>query len=255
MEFLNKVFNSLVTNIIILALGIIALIIQTCILLYSSDTSTNIISFICLFVFLLIDIFGLINITKLNLTTKKLKSEEQYNKTLHDLNDKVRGFKHDFNNIITTIGGYVKTNDMEGLKSYYFELEGDCQKVNNLSLLNPKIINNPGIYNLIITKYNQAEKKNIKVNMTFLLDLNCLKMKIYEFTRILGILIDNAIDASSECDEKIINITFMNDNKKNRQLIIIENTYNNKDIDTEKIFGKGITRKRKSYWIRFMGSS
>ena len=79
--------------------------------------------------------------------------------------------------------------------------------------------------------------------MTFLLDLTTLKMKIYEFARILGILLDNAIDACNECNEKIINITFRNDCKNNRQLITIENTYNNKDVDTDKIFEKGITGK------------
>lgn len=81
------------------------------------------------------------------------------------------------------------------------------------------------------------------MNMTFLLDLNTIKMKIYEFARILGILLDNAIEASSECEEKIINITFRNDTKNNRQLITVENTYKNKDIDTEKIFEKGISEK------------
>lgn len=79
--------------------------------------------------------------------------------------------------------------------------------------------------------------------MTFLLDLNTLKMKIYEFTRILGILLDNAIEASNECNEKIINVTFRNDSKNNRQIIIIENTYQNKDIDTDKIFEKGMSEK------------
>lgn len=100
-----------------------------------------------------------------------------------------------------------------------------------------------GIYNLLTSKYHIAEDKDIKINMTFLLDLNTLKMKIYEFARILGILLDNAIEASSECDEKIINITFRNDSKNNRQLITIENTYKNKNIDTEKIFEKGVSEK------------
>lgn len=81
------------------------------------------------------------------------------------------------------------------------------------------------------------------MNMTFLLDLQSLKMKIYEFARILGILLDNAIEASSECKEKVINITFRNDPRNNRQLITIENTYNNKNVDTEKIFEKGISEK------------
>ena len=68
-------------------------------------------------------------------------------------------------------------------------------------------------------------------------------MNVYEFARILGILLDNAIEASSECEEKIINVTFREDFKNNRQLIIVENTYNNKNVDTEKIFCKGISGK------------
>ena len=103
--------------------------------------------------------------------------------------------------------------------------------------------NNDGIYNLLTKKYNEAESKDIKVNISFLLDLNTLHMKIYEFGRILGILLDNAIEASSECKEKIINLTFRNDEKNHRQLIIVENTYNNKDVDTEKIFEKGVSGK------------
>ena len=115
--------------------------------------------------------------------------------------------------------------------------------MNNLYLLNPEVINNDGIYNLLTKKYKEAEAKDIKVNMTFLLDLSTLHMKIYEFARILGILLDNAIEASSECDNKIINIDFRNDHKNSRQVITIENTYNNTNIDTERIFEKGITGK------------
>ena len=226
--------------------GIITLIVQTYVLFYYVDTLPifiTFLSFISLLAYFGISIYSLASIMKLTFTNKKLESAEEYNKTLHILYDNVRGFKHDFDNIVTTIGGYVRTNDIDGLKNYYIELEADCQKVNNLYLLNPEIINNPGVYNLLTSKYNEAIEKNIKVNMTFLLDLNCLKMKIYEFTRILGILLDNAIEASFESEEKIINIIFRNDNKNNRQLVIIENTYKNKDIDTEKIFEKGVTEK------------
>ena len=68
-------------------------------------------------------------------------------------------------------------------------------------------------------------------------------MKIYEFARILGILLDNAIEASIGCEEKIINIIFKNDIKNYRQLLIVENTYNNLNVDTEKIFEKGVSGK------------
>ena len=69
-------------------------------------------------------------------------------------------------------------------------------------------------------------------------------MKIYEFARILGILIDNAIDASSECDDKIINLTFRDEPQNHRQIVIVENTYQDKDVDTEKIFEKGFSGKK-----------
>lgn len=229
-----------------LLLGIITLLVQSLLAKYYIDVLPMIItflSFISLVAYFLLSIYSLTRVFKLTLTTQKLQSEKEYNNTLRILHDNVRGFKHDFDNIVTTIGGYVRTNDMEGLKNYYVQLEDDCQRVNNLYILNPDVVNNDGIYNLLTKKYYEADSRNIKVNITFLLDLSTLHMKIYEFARILGILLDNAIDASSECEEKIINLTFRNDTKNSRQLIIIENTYSNKDIDTEKIFEKGVSEK------------
>lgn len=240
-DFRNKIL--ILMN---LCLGILTLILQSILIFYYVDSFPIIItllSFIFLFAYFSISLYSLNRVMKLNLTTKKLESAEAYNNTLHILHDNVRGFKHDFDNIVTTIGGYIRTEDMKGLKKYYLQLEDDCQRVNNLYLLNPEIINNDGIYNLLTKKYNEAEEKDIKVNITFLLDLSTLHMKIYEFARILGILLDNAIEASSECEEKIINLTFRNDSKNSRELIIIENTYNDKNLDTEKIFEKGVSGK------------
>ena len=231
-----------------LLFGIFTIIIQSITLFYYVDTLPVIItflSFISLLAYFCISIYSLTRIFKLILTIRKLESAEEYNRSLRILHDNVRAFKHDFDNIVTTIGGFIKTNDMEGLKDYYNELEDDCQRVNNLYLLNPEIINNDGIYNLLTKKYQEADSKDVKVNMTFLLDLSTLHMKIYEFARILGILLDNAIEASSECDEKIINIDFRDDSKNARQVIRIENTYQNKNVDTEKIFEKGISSKDK----------
>ena len=229
-----------------LILGLLTLFVQTFIAIYYIDKLPILItslSFISLIAYFGLSIYSLTRVFKLTLTTRKLESAEEYNNTLHILHDNVRGFKHDFDNIVTTIGGYIRTEDMNGLKKYYLQLEDDCQRVNNLYLLNPEIINNDGIYNLLTKKYNEAEEKDIKVNITFLLDLSTLHMKIYEFARILGILLENAIEASSECEERIINLTFRNDSKNSRELILIENTYNDKNLDTEKIFEKGVSGK------------
>lgn len=233
----------LLSNVI---LGIITILVQSIIAVYYTDTLPIIItflSFISLLAYFILSIYSLTRAFKLTLTTQKLESAEEYNNTLRILHDNVRGFKHDFDNIVTTIGGYIKTEDMEGLKNYYLQLEDDCQRVNNLYILNPEVVNNDGIYNLLTKKYYEAESKDIKVNITFLLDLSTLNMKIYEFARILGILLDNAIEASSECEEKIINIVFRNDPNNFRQLVLIENTFNDKNLDTDKIFEKGISGK------------
>ena len=229
-----------------LAFGLVTLLIQAIITFYYTDKLPVIItflSFLSLLAYFCISIYSFTRIMKLTLTTRKLQSAEEYNNTLRILHDNVRGFKHDFDNIVTTIGGFIRTDDMEGLKKYYLQLEDDCQRVNNLYILNPEVVNNDGIYNLLTKKYYEADSKDIKVNITFLLDLSKLNMKIYEFARILGILLDNAIEASSECEEKLINLTFREDSRNSRQLIIVENTYKNKNVDTEKIFEKGVSGK------------
>jgi len=237
------------TNLILftnLILGLLTIALQLYITIYYINILPlliSVLSFICLLAYFALSIYSITRIIKLNKTTQQLESAEEYNRTLRILHDNVRCFKHDFDNIVTTIGGFVKTNDMEGLKKYYTRLEDDCQKVNNLYVLNPEIINNNGIYNLLTKKYHEAESKNVDFNLTFLLDLNSLQMQIYDFAKILGILLDNAIDASSECNEKIMNIIFRNDEKNSRQLLIIENTYKDKDVDINKIFDKGVTGK------------
>ena len=181
---------------------------------------------------------------KLKITKRKLKSSEKYNKTLQTLHDDVRCFRHDLNNMVTTIGGYVVSDDMDGLKNYYNQLENDCIRLNNLSVLTPTLINDYGVYNLLVEKYQLADKARIKMSFELMLNLKELKMNIYEFTRTLGILLDNAIEAASVSTEKIINIFFRNEASNNRQVVIIENSYDNKNVNIENIFNKNKTSKK-----------
>jgi len=227
-------------------LGILTLLVQVILVDYYIDiipVYMNFLNVLSLLTYFFISFYSLTRVTKLSQTTKSLESAEEYNKSLTILHDTVKGFKHDFDNIINTLGGYITTNDMEGLKKYYSGLNTDCQKAKNLSTLNPRLINNPGIYSLLSSKYHKADEKNIKINLEYFVNLDDFKIKTYEFSRILGILLDNAIEASSECDEKIINIIFRNEEKNHRHIVIVENTYSNKDVDTEEIFKKGVSGK------------
>lgn len=176
-----------------------------------------------------------------NYSKTKINNLQLCNKTILNLYDNTRAFKHDFHNIIQAIGGYIHTNDMDGLKSYYAQISKDCKITNSLSNLNPELINNPAIYNILADKYHLASSHNIDINLEVMLDLNSLNIPIYELTRILGILLDNAIEASRECNEKNINIAFKQD--KYKQMLTIENTYNNKQICIDQIFEKNYTTK------------
>ena len=190
-----------------------------------------------------INIYAMFTKSKLETTSTNLEEAQLYNKTLEILQDNTRAFRHDFANILQGMVGYIDNNDMKGLRKYYSQLVDDIQTSNNLTTLSPKVVNNPAIYNVLANKYHKADSLGIKIHLEAFLDMNDLHMKIYEFTRVLGILMDNAIEASSECDNKIINVTFRQDNRKHMQLLVIENTYKDKEINTDKIFEKGYSTK------------
>ena len=205
-----------------------------------------ILSNLTLIVYFLLSIYSLIKTSQLEIANLNLEQEKEHNRILKVAQDDIRGFRHDFSNIICTIGGYVHSKDMNGLTNYFEQIQTDVIKVNNLTALTPDIINNPAIYALVTAKYDKASNLNINMSVEVFMDLNIINMKIYEFTRILGILLDNAIEAADECDERNIYVHIRNDQRHNRQLLIIENTYKDKNIDTDKIYEKNYSTKPKN---------
>ena len=205
----------------------------------------TLISIVGLLAYFSVSIYSIINNSKLAITTRDLESANLTIQSLTILHDQVRSFKHDFDNMVNSIGGYVVNEDMEGLKKYYNQLLEECNKTNNLYALSPQVINHPAIYHLLATKYFEADKLGVEITLNVFLNLNEIeeRMKIYDFTRILGILLDNAIDAAKECEEKILNVTFRKEINNEMILVIVQNTYLNKDVNTEEIYQKGISSK------------
>ena len=239
----KKYKTILTTNAII---GIIAIFTQFYLISFYTTKLPYLMTVVGLFsllAYFFISIYSIANTSKLAVTTTSLEQEKENNRILKEMQDDLHGFRHDFSNIMCTIGGYVQVKDIEGLSKYYSQIQKDVIKINTLGTLNSDVINNPAIFVLISSKYSKALELGINMNINVFLDLNNLNMKIYEFTRILGILLDNAIEAARECDERIINIEIRKDTARNRQLLVIENTYTNKDVDTEKIFEKKYSTK------------
>lgn len=200
----------------------------------------NIISTISIF---LISIYGIFSRREAIINKIKIDILEEKNKNLSEVNDYTRCFKHDFNNIIQAIDGYIMVNDMAALQKYFSGLLKECNCMNSMDLLNNKGTENPAIYGVLLNKYKRAEENNINMNIDIMVSLDKFKEKSYVLSRMIGILLDNAIEATSECEEKIVNVQFVKEEGKNRNLIIIENTYNNKNVDTNKIFEKNFTTK------------
>lgn len=186
---------------------------------------------------------NIIKIAKIEEQNIKIETLESYNKTLSIMYDNIRGFRHDFGNIVQALNGYVESNNQDGIKRMSDSLMKEFKSINNMGLLDPNIIKNPAIYSILTNKYYLAEQDDIEINIQVMMDFAQVEKYTYELCRILGILLDNAIEAARECEEKIINVKFIRDYRANRNLIIIENSYNEVDIDIDKIFEKGYTSK------------
>lgn len=199
---------------------------------------------VSLIVYFYISINNIVKITKLEEQDIKIHSLETYNNTLSIMYDNIRGFRHDFGNFVQALNGYVESNNIEGIKNMSKSLLKDCKNVNNMGILDPRIINNPAVYSIITNKYYLAQENNIIMNIEVMIDFKEIEINTYELCRILSILLDNAIEAAKESKERIINVRFLKDNKLKRKLIIIENSFGEENIDIDKIFEKGYTSKK-----------
>ncbi len=208
-------------------------------IMYVIDTSFIVLTFI-------LSMKHMMNISIVEKRNEEIEELELYNQNLNELYDNVRAFRHDFGNIVQAMGGYIKAEDTQSLKIMYKDLLKECQENNELELLNPKLINDPAIYNIINHKYNKAKKEKVKMNIEILSDLEKLKIDTYEFSRMLGILLDNAIEAAKKGTEKIVELKIAEEMRYNRSVMIVKNTYNNEKIDLKKLYEKGYTTKQES---------
>ena len=201
-------------------------------------------NFIICSVIVFTNVYILLNKRKVSKIEEDKKCLEEKNKNLLEVTDNMRCFKHDFNNIIQAIDGYIYLDDMKSLQVYFKSLLDECNHIKVVDSINCKIIENPAICGVLLNKYRIAEENNIEMNIDLLASLKELEEKSYVVSRMLGILLDNAIEATKECEEKLINFEVIKDFKNNKLVITIENTYENKDVDTCKIFEKNYTTKK-----------
>ena len=175
----------------------------------------------------------------------KLKQEKTYNKTLSELVDSLRIVKHDYNNILQTINGYIVTKQYDGLEKHLKKLYSETSKIATTEIVNPDVINQPAVYGIIGSKYNTAVDKNIKFDVDVETNIKEINFDFTDLSRILGILLDNAIEATEQADTKEMSISFSYNKKKQADMIEIKNHIkSNSKIDLNKIFDKGESSKK-----------
>lgn len=203
-------------------------------------------SFLSLIVYLYLGLFSLIKYTKLQKANYSLKKVRTYNENLNKLNEELHKFKHDFSNILQCIDGYIVNENMSGLKNYFSGIKKECTNINNIASLNPNLISDPGLYSLISSKYTLAEDLGLDFNIEITSNLSDITVPPYILTRILGILLDNSIEAAKLSKEKEIffSVSSSLPNVNTRKYIImIKNSYLDKNIDIDKLKEKGFTSK------------
>ncbi len=137
----------------------------------------------------------------------------------------MRKFKHDYMNILITMSGFMKENDMESLKEYYGErilpisrafTESDT-KLGNLSN-----IKNTALKSLLSSKFVYMMEIGIKTEIELTEPIDNLNMDCLDLSRIIGIFLDNAMEAAMETEEKEVHLCMF---YKERDLyLIVQNT-------------------------------
>lgn len=168
-----------------------------------------------------------------------------YNQTLKKVNEGARAFKHDMGNIVQAILGYIAINDSEGAKKYCQNLVIGFNDINILSILSPQVINDPAIYGVVVNKILLARDKNMTLSLDVNLDVSEINFPKFELSRMLGILIDNAIEAGEQTEAKKLIVNMRHDFERNKDIIVISNSIKDTNIDVHKIFNKNYSTKSK----------
>lgn len=178
------------------------------------------------FVAIFIAILLLVTITtsrEINYRRSRQEVEDYYNYTLRieEVNKRMRKFRHDYINILSTMSEYLREDDLEGLKAYYDKhiiplkdhFEANTLKLNGVENLKVKEIKG-----VITTKILQAQERKIEISVEVADEINQINMEMIDLSRVLGIIMDNAIEASMNVEEPMIQIAFI---KTDQSVLII----------------------------------
>ncbi|MBO1213026.1 GHKL domain-containing protein [Staphylococcus nepalensis] len=157
--------------------------------------------------------FSIIRQIQYKRNMQEIENYYKYTLQIEEINNEMRKFRHDYVNILSTLSDFIREDDMEGLRKYFNEeimpMQDNMQmkslKINGIENLKVREIKG-----LLTTKILQAQEKNIRLSIEVPEPIEKIDMPIINLSRVIGILLDNAIEASEKIEEDpLIRIAFI----------------------------------------------
>lgn len=151
---------------------------------------------------------------------------------------------HEYNNQLMVIKGYI--NKPERLSEYLDEVIGEHKTGQNYTVKQLGFLPDGGVKGLLYHKLSKMEDNNIKYYLYVDQnlkdkDIESFDLKTYrDLTKLLGVFLDNVIDAALKSEEKEIEVELKD--KEDCLLLTISNTYD-KNTDINKVGKSGFTTK------------
>lgn len=154
-----------------------------------------------------------------------------------ELNDKMRTQRHDFLNHLQVIHGLLELNQYDEAKSYMEKTYDEVQTISNV--LKTSV---PAINALLQVKGNNCHEKNITFKILTTSKLNHLSIDVWDLCAILGNLIDNAINAAEQSENKKI-VVFIKEELHNYVIKVKDSGKGIPPTIIDKIFTMGFSTK------------
>ncbi|MBO0411457.1 GHKL domain-containing protein [Enterococcus hulanensis] len=180
------------------------------------------------------------------LKDNQLADLTSYVQQIEAMYGELRGFRHDYHNVLISLNESIKTKDLSIIQDTYNRIlnqEGIALDDEHYSLARLNNLKTLPIKGIFSTHIIQAWQKNIPVNIEIDDVIQNEAIDILDYVRIASILLDNAIEAAEKAENPFLTIVFLRDETMNKIQLIIENSCPDEVIDITKIFKKDYSTK------------
>ena len=175
---------------------------------------------------------------------KALQDLQDYTHNLEGMYNGLRSFKHDYVNILLSMAGYIENCDMEELKNFF---KNEIFPTKNLIDQGDYKLNQLGnigmleIKSLLSAKMIYAHESGIDVTIDIPDKVDSFPMDTVDLARILGIFLDNAIEAALETEQPQAGLNIIQ--HETGVSIMISNRYQDSGIMLHQLKQKGCSTK------------